>query len=132
MVTDLTRIILLSGAGLVDDITTAIACKTEGIKIEKQSWRKKLMNKFGVWKSIPIQTVLSQAAYYTPVVTTYLLERNFNPETDPNLYQWVWLGVTCPPVYAATFNSIYLASKGIEKLITRYNGDSKSQTQSLK
>jgi|SRR3989344_2375206 len=125
MVSDLTRIIILSGAGLVDDITTAIACKTQGVKLEKQSWRRKLMDKFGVWKSIPIQTMLSQAAYYSTVATTYLLERNLNPETDPNLYQWMWLGITCPPVYAATTNSIYLASKGIEKLVARYKINSR-------
>ena len=132
MVSDLTRIVILSGAALVDDITTAIACKTGGVQIEKQSWRRKLMNQFGVWKSMPIQTAISQAAYYTPVITTYLLERNFNPDADPNLYQWVWLGITCQPIYAATTNTLYLAlaSEGIEKLVARYKGKSEPQTPS--
>lgn len=122
---DLSRMVLLSTAALVDDITTAIACKTEGVQIEEQSWRKRLMNRFGVWKSMPLQTLISQTAYYAPVVSTYLLEKNLNPDTPPNVYQWVWLGVTCLPVYAATTNTLYLTFRGVEKLVKKYKENSK-------
>ncbi len=78
------------------------------------------MHRFGVWKSMPLQTLISQAGYYTPVAATYLLETNVHPDRQPELYEWVWLGVTCPPVYAAVTNTMQLAAKGIEHLVAKY------------
>ncbi len=106
MASDLVRILLLSGSALVDDISTGVGCSIYGTKIEQKSWRKKLMDRFGVWKSMPLQILISQAGYYTPVVVTYLMETNIKPDSQPELYHCVWLGVTCPPVYAAVTNKI--------------------------
>ena len=119
MASDLARILLLSGSVLADDISTGIGCRVYGTEIEHREWRKKLMDKFGVWKSMPIQNLISQLGYYTPVVATYILEVNFNPDKQPELYQWVWLGVTVMPLYATVTNSLQLAVKGIEYLINK-------------
>lgn len=116
MIDDLTRIVVLSGAGIIDDVTTAYICDKEGTSMERNTWRKKLMRKHGVWKSVPLQTMISQTAYYTPIAATYLAEMVIHPTTEPQWYQWTWLAMMYCPVYAASQNMAYLALKGAQKL----------------
>ena len=96
------RVILLSGFALTDDFLTGYICSKYGIECEKNLWRRKLMARYGIWRSIPLQSLISHIFYYAPIFTAY------HARPDGDFYIRIWWFVMIFPAGTTIGNIIEL------------------------
>ena len=108
---DLVTISLLTIASVADEATTVIACGKYGSKHEQNVWRRNLMDKFGVFKSIPLQFTFSNLGYYGLIWGSYLFESAFGGSGGHDLYEFTSDIMPLAPAYCASTNVLQILHK---------------------